>query len=210
MEKQIFDLINRNFEEVRNNPEYYLKIQLGKYVSSNIFDDILCIDDEIFINFLNNNPKYKNVSEKEFYQYQYQNQYYQRSRNYKSNIFTDNLIDYEVNHTTKDMDYRFSIHKKSTITLFSQRMSYHNILFIKEYIWQLTDECQLIFNKNIKSKNETYQIYFNIKVPLSEVSLKKIIKEINDVLSFFKHKYDKKHKFHSLDSVLEFEQLHQE
>ena len=100
--------------------------------------------------------------------------------------------------------------KKSMITLFSQRMSYHNIIFIKEYIWQLTDECQLIFNKHIKAKNESYQIYFNIKVPLSEVSLKKIIKEINDILSFFKHKYDKKHKFHSLDSVLEFEQPLQE
>jgi hypothetical protein len=210
MEKQIFDLINRNFEEVRNNTEYYLKIQLGKYVSSNIFDDILCMDDETFINFLNNNPKYKNVSENEFYQYQYQNQYYQRSRNYKSNIFTDNLIDYEVNHNTKDMDYRFSIHKKIPLTLFSQRMSYHNIVFIKEYAWQLTDECQLIFNKNIKQKNESYHIYFNIKIPLSELSLKKIIKEINDVLSFFKHKYDKKHKFHSLDSVLEFEQPLQE
>jgi len=210
MEKHIFDLINRNFEEVRNNPEYYLKIQLGKYVSSNIFDDILCMDDETFINFLNNNPKYKKLSENEFYQYQYQNQYYQRSRNYKSNIFTDNLIDYEINHNTKDMDYRFSIHKKTPLTLFSQRMSYHNIMFIKEYVWQLTDECQLIFNKNTKQKNQSYQIYFNIKIPLSELSLKKIIKEINDVLSFFKHKYDKKYKFHSLDSVLEFEQPHQE
>ncbi len=210
MEKQIFELINRNFEEVRNNPEYYLKIQLGKYVSSNIFDDILCMDDETFINFSNNNPKYKKVYENEFYQYQYQNQYYQRSRNYKSNIFTDNLIDYEINHNTKDMDYRFSIHKKTPLTLFSQRMSYHNIMFIKEYVWQLTDECQLIFNKNTKQKNQSYQIYFNIKIPLSELSLKKIIKEINDVLSFFKHKYDKKYKFHSLDSVLEFEQPHQE
>lgn len=214
MEKQIFDLINRNFEEVRNNPEYYLKIQLGKYVSSNIFDDILCIDDETFINFLNNNPKYKNVSENDFYQYQYQNQYYQRSRNYKSNIFKDQLIDYEIYHNTKEMDNRLSIHQKSPLTLFSQRMSYHNIMFIKEHKWQLTDECQLIFNKNIKQnfkqKNESYQIYFDIKIPLSEVSLKKIIKEINDVLSFFKHKYDKKHKFHSLDSVLEFEQPLQE
>ncbi len=212
MEKQIFELINRNFEEVRNNPEYYLKIQLGKYVSSNIFDDMLCIDDDTFINFLNNNPAYKNVSENEFYQYQYQNQYYQRSRNYKSNIFTDQLIDYE-NHNLKDnhkLDHRFSIHHKSPITLFSQRMSYHNIVFIKEYVWQLTDECQLIFNKNIKSKNESYQIYFNIKIPLSELSLKKIIKEINDLLPFFKHKYDKKHKFHSLDSVLEFGQPPQE
>ena len=212
MEKQIFELINRNFEEVRNNQEYYLKIQLGKYISSNIFDDILCIDDQIFIDFLNNNQKYKNISENDFYQYQYQNQYYQRFRNYKSNIFKDQLIDYE-NHNIKDstkLDYRFSIHNKTPLTLFSQRMSYHNIIFIKEQIWQLTDECQLIFNKIIKLKNESYQIYFNIKIPLSELSLKKIIKEIENVLSFFKHKYDKKHKFHSLDSVLEYEQPLQE
>jgi hypothetical protein len=214
MQKQIFELINRNYQEIRNNNEYYLKIQLGKYESVNIFEDILYQDENDFYNFLNNYKKIVNI---EYYQYQYENQYYQKLRNFKSNSFIDSLIDFEIMKSqsqtqTYQNDYRFSIHHKKNINMFSQHMNYHNIIFVKEKIWQITDECQfIIYEINKKTQNKNFvQFHFRINIPLSEQSLTKIIKEIEKFNSYFKHKYDKKHKFHSLDSVLESEQPHLE
>jgi hypothetical protein len=219
MERQIFELINRNYQEIRNNNEYYLKLQLGKYESVNIFDDVIYKNENDLLNFLNN---YKQITNNEYYQYQYENQYYQRYRNFKSNSFTDSLIDFEIckfqsqlqinTKTSHSYDYRFSIHRKKPLVMFSQHMNYHNIIFVKDKRWQITDECQLILNEiNKKTLNQkSTEVYFHIKIPLSEQSLDKILKEIDKFLIYFKHKYDKKHKFHSLDSVLESEQPHLE
>ena len=82
-------------------------------------------------------------------------------------------------------------------------MNYHNIVFVKEKVWKITDYCHLhILNLSKKKQNqgEYYnEIYFNVNIPLSEQSLNEIEKNLIDLNVFFKHKSDKKYKFHLLD-----------
>lgn len=213
MNLQISEIINRNFTEIRNNNnkkenefKYYIKIEIGKFISSNIFENI-SFQDEL-IDYLTDN--YSLVFNKEYYQYQYQNQKYQRGRDFKSVSFVNNLIDLE-NFKSSTGDYRISLHQEKPILLFGQHMNYHNIIFIKEKRWKLLDECDIYLIKSKKNiKNEQSQIYFKINVPLSEHSINNIVSEINKLNKFFKHKYDKKYTFHSLYSVVESEQPHQE
>ena len=214
MDLQISEIINRNFSEIRNNNnkkdnefKYYIKVEIGKFISSNIFENILLKDKDELID--NLNQSYQLLFEKEYYQYQYQNQKYQRSRDFKSVSFINNLVDLE-NYKSSICDYRISLHQEKPILLFGQHMNYHNIIFIKEKCWKLLDECTIYLiesKKNLKTDN--IQVYFKINVPLSEHSINNIVIEINKLNKFFKHKCDKKYTFHSLYSVAESEQPHQ-
>ena len=68
-------------------------------------------------------------------------------------------------------------------------------------------------NQNKKTLNQTEtvnEVFFKIKIPISEISLKEIESEVFDLEKLFKRKYDKKHMFHSLDLVVEYEPLHQD
>jgi len=212
MNLHIIDIINRNFNELRNNKnktnndyKYYIKIEIGKFISSNVFQNIIFQSE--LIEYLNKNNTI--ILEKEYYQYQYQNQIYQRKRNFKSISFINNLIDIE-NFKSSEYDYHITLHQEKSILLFGQHMNYHNIIFIKEKCWKLSDECTIyIIESKKNTKNIQSQIYFQINVPLSEDSINNIVIEISKLNKFFKHKYDKKYMFHSLDSVLESEQSHQ-
>ena len=44
MKESVIEIINRNYEQFRNNPEYYLKIEMGQYKISNIFEQFFFID----------------------------------------------------------------------------------------------------------------------------------------------------------------------
>jgi hypothetical protein len=195
MNKVFFDLVSKN-----NRQDSEIKMQIGNYVSTNIFEAIT-FDKTIL------NEKYKCISSTEYYQYQYQNQYYNKYRDYHSVSYTDDLIDYD-NYRGDTISYRLSIHRKKPIALFCQNMNYHNIVFIYENVWEITEDCQLvIYDKKNKNSSQNGEMCIRIKIPLSKKSLEKIIEEIEFLV---KHKYDKKHKFHSLDSVLECEQPRQE
>jgi hypothetical protein len=216
MQSEIIELINRNFHQlkVKQESEYYIKIDIGKFHSSNIFENIIInqsdnpsiIFDEIIGIIGNVN---ESIKLREYYMYQYQNQIYQRERSFKSHSFTDDLVDL-INYKSGVFDYRISLHKKTPIQLFSQHMNYHNILFVSEKIIKITDECDICLfeytlnNKKIK-KHQT--LYFKVNVPLSEQSIAQITKELVKFDEIFiKHKSDKKRMCHSLDSVLESEQ----
>jgi hypothetical protein len=196
---EISEIINKYYKEVRNNSNYYLKIEIGKFNCSEIFEQYQ-FDEPII-------KKYKLISQSEFYRYQYQNQSYQRQRNFKSQSFTDNLIESHIKHDV--VDYRISLHYKEPSETFSQQMSYHNIVFVKEMILELTDKCQIHIYEMNKKSEKWFEFYFKINIPLSEQSLNQIVNEITKLSNYFKHKYDKKHKYHSLDSVLESVQSHQ-
>jgi hypothetical protein len=206
MQSEIIELINRNFQQlkVQQKSEYYIKIEIGKFHSSNIFENIGYKTDEIL-------DKYELVKSREYYLYQYQNQIYQRERSFKSYSFTDDLIDIQ-NYKAGlfNFDYRITLHNKTHIQLFSQHMNYHNIMFVSEKVIKITDECSIYileYNMNNKKLKKIQQVYFKIKAPLSQQSIDTLIKEIEQMESvFIKHKSDKKHMFHSLDLVLESEQ----
>ena len=205
MQKEIIELINRNFHQlkVKQESEYYIKLEIGKFHSSNIFENLSINQTDIL------DISSGGVEEREYYIYQYQNQTYQRERSFKSSSFTDQLVDLQ-NYKTGVCDYRISLHKKTPIQLFSQHMNYHNIMFVSEKIIKITDECDIcLYEYNITNKKtKKYQtLDFKIKVPLSEQSIDTLIKEIAKFDAIFtKHKSDKKRMCHSLDSVLESEQ----
>jgi hypothetical protein len=201
---EISEIINKHYKNIRNNPNYYIKIEIGKFSCSEIFE--LCQFDIIFKEYIM--KKYKLCSKSDFYRYQYQNQYYQRQRNFKSQSFTDSLIESHIKHD--DVDYRISLHYKEPLETFSQQMSYHNIVFVNEMILELTSNSQIHIYEYNKKSEKWFEFYFKVNVPLSEQSLKEINNEIITLSNYFKHKYDKKHKYHSLDSVLESEQSHQD
>jgi len=211
MIKEIAELINNNYNQIRNNQNnyYFIKIEIGKYHSHEIFEKTTYIDG--FIEYLN--ETYKILTNREYYQYQYKNHNYQRERTFKSNSFTDNLIEtlaFRDKAKEHGNDYRISLHYVNPNNIFTQQMNYHNIGFVVEKSWKLNDNCQLVIltqNKKIFNHTEiSYDIYFKVKIPLSEISLKEINKEIISLEKFFKHKYDKKRMFHSLDLVVEYEQ----
>jgi hypothetical protein len=211
MNTDIIDIINRNFETIRNNPEYYLKIELGKFHSSNIFEQ-LTFNIDLF-NYLNNNKKL--IIQKEYYQYQNQNQYYQRQRNFKSLSFTDSLIDIQNYRKDPLNDYRITLHKCVIQPITSSHMTYHNILFVNEKEWQITDSCNLCILKNIKKNKsnnplESFNVYFKISIPISKTSIEQFLSELDTLSKFFIRKCDKSHMLRSLDLVLESEQPHQE
>jgi hypothetical protein len=199
---EISEIINKHYKNLRNNPNYYIKIEIGKFSCSEIFE--LCQFDIIFKEHIM--KKYKLQSKSDFYRYQYQNQYYQRQRNFKSQAFTDSLIESHIKHD--DIDYRISLHYKEPLETFSQQMSYHNIVFVNEIILELTSNSQIHIYEYNKKSEKWFEFYFKVNVPLSEQSLKEINTEITLLSNYFKHKYDKKHKYHLLDLVLESEQSH--
>ena len=231
MINNITELINRHHKEIRKTKDYFIKIEIGKFHSSELFELILF--EEPFLGYLNNknkekenekeNSNYKLVKELEYYRYQYQNQFYERERNFKSVSYTDEFIESNIFHKDTNTntntqenplnlsinininnDLRISLHKKVINDIFNQQMNYHNIVFVKEKVWKITDYCDLhILNLSKKKQNqgEYYnEIYFNVNVPLSEQSLNEIEKNLIDLNVFFKHKCDKKYKFHLLDS----------
>jgi hypothetical protein len=213
MIKEIAELINSHYSQIRNNNDYYIKLEIGKYHSSEIFEQTTIL--EGLTQYLQ--EKYKLLEQKEYYQYQYQNNIYQRERNYKSLSVTDDLIEtVSSRDKTKEHgnDFRISLHYAKKQTTFPQQMNYHNIIFVNQEVWQITDNCQLfIMNKNKKKLNlsENYsEIYFKIKIPISEISLNDIETQISNLEQYFKHKYDKKYMFHSLGLVVESEQPHQD
>ena len=218
MISNITELINRYHKEIRNTKDYFIKIEIGKFHSSELFELILF--EEPFLGYLNTKENYKLVKELEYYRYQYQNQFYERERNFKSVSYTDEFIESNIYHkeTTTEIniqekpstlslslnnDLRISLHKKVINDIFNQQMNYHNIVFVKETVWKITDYCHLhILNLSKKKQNqaECYnEIYFNVNVPLSQQSLNEIEKNLIDLNVFFKHKCDKKYKFHLLD-----------
>ena len=210
MKEPVAEIINRNYEQFRNNPEYYLKIEMGNYKISNIFEQLQYLPS--FIEYLNQNKKLNFKTE--YYLYQYQSQFYQRDRLFHSTAFINKLHDV-VSYRGRDngVEYRISLHQKQSLKLFSQRMNYHNITFVNQQQWQLTDNCVVdiySYRKKNQSKmseqSEYYNIEFNIKIPLSEQSLDQIVTDIYALELHFKHKSDKKRMCHSLDSVLEYEQ----
>ncbi len=212
---EIAELINNNHAQIRNNDTYFIKLEIGKYHNAEIFEKSQYLDG--FIEYLNMNKKYKVLNKREYYQYQQENHIYQRDRSFKGHVFTDNLIDStSFRDKRKDNlnDYRISLHQITNDNIFTQQMNYHNIIFIIERSWQITDNCQLyIMNQNKKTLNQTEtvnEVFFKIKIPISEISLKEIESEAFDLEKLFKRKYDKKHMFHSLDLVVEYEQLHQD
>jgi hypothetical protein len=214
MKESVIEIINRNYEQFRNNPEYYLKIEMGQYKISNIFEQLQYLPS--LIDYLNQN-KHLNF-QTEYYLYQYQSQFYQRDRLFHSTSFVNNLRDI-ISYRGREngIEYRISLHQKKMLKMFSQRMNYHNITFVNHRQWQLTDNCLIdiySYRKKNQSKmseqSEYYNVEFNIKIPLSEQSLDEIVSLIYNLELHFKHKYDKKHMFHSLDSVLEYEQPHLE
>ena len=207
MNIDIIDIINRNFEVIRNNPDYYLKVEVGKFHSSNVFEQLI-FNDEL-INYLNKTKK--NIGVKEYYQYQHQNEYYQRERNFKSLSFTDSLIDLQNYRKDSICDYRITLHKCIIQPITSNHMSYHNIIYVEANEWKITDNCNLCIFKNIKkNKNnnpqESFEVYFKLLIPISKTSIDDFLSELNILIKFFKHKYDKSRMIHSLDSVLESEQ----
>jgi hypothetical protein len=222
MINNITELINRHHKEIRNTKDYFIKIEIGKFHSSELFELILF--EEPFLGYLNINSKenYKLVKELEYYRYQYQNQFYERERNFKSVSYTDEFIEANIFHKDTNIntnintnteekplslninnDLRISLHKKVINDIFNQQMNYHNIVFVKEKVWKITDYCHLhILNLSKKKQNQSedyMEIYFNVNVPLSEQSLNEIEKNLIDLNVFFKHKSDKKYKFHLLD-----------
>lgn len=218
MISNITELINRYHKEIRNTKDYFIKIEIGKFHSSELFELILF--EEPFLGYLNTKENYKLVKELEYYRYQYQNQFYERERNFKSVSYTDEFIESNIFHKetaietntaekpstlslSLNNDLRISLHKKVINDIFNQQMNYHNIVFVKENVWKITDYCHLhILNLSKKKQNqaESYnEIYFNVNVPLSEQSLNEIEKNLIDLNVFFKHKCDKKYKFHLLD-----------
>ena len=224
MINNITELINRHHKEIRKTKDYFIKIEIGKFHSSELFELILF--EEPFLGYLKSkenekenekeNFNYKLVKELEYYRYQYQNQFYERERNFKSVSYThefieSNIFHKETNTEEKSLnfnininnDLRISLHKKVINDIFNQQMNYHNIVFVKEKVWKITDYCDLhILNLSKKKQNqgEYYnEIYFNVNVPLSEQSLNEIEKNLIDLNVFFKHKSDKKYKFHLLD-----------
>ena len=211
MQSEIIELINRNFHQlkVQEKYEYYIKIEIGKFHSSNMFENLIIKQSEIIDGIGGNSNE--SIKLREYYMYQYQNQIYQRERSFKSSSFTDDLVDL-INHKSGVVDYRISLHKKTPLQLFSQHMNYHNIMFVSEKIIKITDECDIClleFNMNNKKEKKYQKLYFKIKVPLSEQSIDALVKELvkfNEI--FIKHKSDKKRMYHSLDSVLESEQSH--
>ncbi len=214
MEESIVEIINRNYEQFRNNPEYYLKIEMGQYKISNLFEQLSYLPS--LIEYLKVNKDLK--QENEYYLYQYQNQFYQKDRIFRGVAFIDKVHDI-VSYRGRDngIEYRISLHQKKNLKIFSQRMNYHNITFVKHQQWKLTDNCLIDIYSHHKKNHEKmteqaeyHNIEFNIKIPLSELSLKEIISEIYKLENYFKRKSDKKHMFHSLDSVLEYEQPRQE
>jgi hypothetical protein len=207
MNTDIIEIINRNFEIIRNNPEYHLKIELGKFISSNVFEQLTFNND--LLNYLNKNKKI--VIQKEYYQYQHQNQYYQRQRNFKSLSFIDSLIDIQNYRKDTQTDYRITLHKCVIQPITSNHMSYHNILFVEEKEWQITDNCNLCILKNIKKNKgnnpeESFNIYFKILIPISKTSIEQFLSELDILVKFFIRKSDKSRMYHSLDLVLESEQ----
>ena len=213
MIKEIAELINNNYNQIRNNNCYFIKIEIGKYHNQEIFEKTTYIDG--FTEYLNLNHKL--LTNREYYLYQHRNHNYQRERTFKSQAFTDDLIE-TIAFRDKDKehgnDYRISLHFVKQDNIFTQQMNYHNICFVNEKSWQLNDNCQLfIVTQNKKNFNHTeisHDIYFKIKIPLSEISLKEINNIIINLEKFFKHKYDKKRMFRSLDLVVEYEQPHQD
>lgn len=210
MKESVVEIINRNYEQFRNNPEYYLKIEMGQYKISNIFEQLQYLPS--LIDYLNKN-KPLNI-QTEYYLYQYQAQFYQRDRLFHSSAFINKLHDV-VSYRGREngIEYRISLHQKKMLKMFTQRMNYHNITFVNQHQWQLTDNCVIdIYSYRKKNQSKMteqatyYNIEFNIKIPLSEKSLELIVSEIYNLELHFKHKSDKKHMFHSLDSVLEYEQ----
>jgi hypothetical protein len=197
MLSEIAEIINKNYKNVRNNPNYYIKLEIGTFNCSEIFE--LCQFNDNFKDYIM--KKYKLYSKSEFYRYQYQNQYYQRQRNFKSQAFNDHLIESCIKHGT--FDYRISLHLKEKLDIFSQQMSYHNIVFVNEMIFELTTNSKIHIYEFSKKNEKWFEFYFKVNIPLSEQSLKEIDQEVNLLSQYFKHTYDKKHKYHSLDSVLE-------
>ena len=211
MNNDIIEIINRNFEQFRNNPEYYLKIEAGKFQSANVFEQ-LTFNDEL-MNYLNKNKKL--VLKREYYQYQHQNEYYQRQRNFKSLSFTDSLIDLQNYRKDSVCDYRITLHKRVIQQFSSNHMSYHNIIYVESNEWKITENCNLCILKNLKKNKsnnpqESFEVYFKLVIPLSKTSIDEFLSELNTLIKFFKHKYDKSRMIHSLDLVLESEPLHLE
>ena len=68
---EISEIINKHYKNIRNNSNYYIKIEIGKFSCSEIFE--LCKFDTIFKEHIM--KKYKLCSNSEYYRYQYQNQY---------------------------------------------------------------------------------------------------------------------------------------
>jgi hypothetical protein len=214
MKESIIEIINRNYDQFRNNPEYYLKIEMGQYKISNIFEQLIYLPS--LIDYLNQKKKINLQSE--YYLYQYQSQFYQRDRLFHSTAFINKLHDI-VSYRGREngIEYRISLHQKKMLKMFSQRMNYHNIVFVSQKQWQLTDNCVIdVYSYRKKNHDkmseqlEYFNVEFNIKIPLSDQSLDEIITEIYNLELHFKHKCDKKRMYHSLDSVLEYEQPPQE
>jgi hypothetical protein len=210
MFNEIAEIVNRHHLQIRKSPDYYIKLEIGKFDSAEIFE--VSTIEEKGLTYLSEN--YNKINQNEYYQYQYQNHFFQRQRNFKSQSFTDLFVESHIIHRNTDAsnqpflnDLRVSLHSKKPLATFSQHMSYHNIIFVNEEVWKITDNCKLyILNCNKKKQNQSvswYEIFFKIQIPLSEQSLKEIEQVITRLSEFFTHKYGKRHKFHSLDSVLE-------
>jgi hypothetical protein len=206
---KIAEIVNRNHNEIRNSSNYFIKVEIGAFISSEIFE--LADSTDNLSDYLVKNYKLK--SKKEYYQYQYQNNFFQRERNFKSQSFKDVFHESHITHhqpSVNKFDSRISLHSITKLGTFSQHMSYHNIVFVNEKIWEITDTC-LMYVLSINKKSQNWNlIYFKMQVPLSEQSLRNNESEINKLSELFKHKYDKKYKFHSLDLVLESSPLHQD
>ena len=145
MISNITELINRYHKEIRNTKDYFIKIEIGKFHSSELFELILF--EEPFLGYLNTKENYKLVKELEYYRYQYQNQFYERERNFKSVSYTDEFIESNIFHKetvietntaekpftlslSLNNDLRISLHKKVINDIFNQQMNYHIFLLL--------------------------------------------------------------------------------
>lgn len=200
MEKKIVTLVNRHHDLIHNpKTKILLKIELGKSPIPNLLSTFRVVPE--FRDYLKSNGKLK--TEREYYQYQFQNQYLRRIKSHKleTEIITDNFIDSST-HKDNGVDFRFSLHQIKTENVFSQHLAFHNIVYVKEEIWDIKS-FQIVVKKEKKYNFEVETFYFLLNVPFGTGQLDEISKISEDIYQIFKSIIDSKARSRTLDSILE-------
>lgn len=190
----IKDLANTYHKLNKKDKHTYLTIEFGKEVSKNIF--ITCPIMPSIIEKKFGKP----TSEKEYYQYSYQNNIYRVNRNFKTEQFEENLIkNQNVKSSLKDITLNCSVIEKKPILIFSQQLAYHQIIFIVRKEWNINNAIKI---KTYLTK-DSHRVEIEVNLPASKQDIEKTENIIKELLTEFKHKSDKSDKSHSLDSILE-------
>jgi len=200
MEKKIAELVNKFHDLVHDHKnEVCLVVELGKSQNSNLLKTFP-VDDQLR-NYLKTKGKLK--IQREYYQYQYQNQIFKRikSKGLETEIQKNFLLGSSFLREN-GVDYRFAIHSAKNLETFSQHVAYHNIIYVREEQWKIGD-IPILLKKEKKGDQEVERFYIQFRLPMGTETMGTLLKSLTEIGQIFKSISDSKQQTLTLDSILE-------